>query len=87
MPLGIVMVKYSFGKFEMQNYGRNILVPFMALALGFSIVQSQANAAATPAEQAMVFLSKSLAVDLKCKFLGEMDHDELSSLVARAELS
>lgn len=71
----------------MQNYGRNILLPFMAMALGLSMAQSQAHAATTSAERAMVFLSKSMAVDLKCKFLDEMDHDELSSLVARAELS
>ncbi len=71
----------------MQNFGRNILVPFMATALGLGIVQSQAHAAATPAEKAMTFLSKSMAVDSKCKFLSEVDHDDLSSLVARAELS
>jgi hypothetical protein len=49
--------------------------------------QSHASAVEVAAEQATELLAKSQALDAKCKFLNSDERDELSSLVARAELS
>jgi hypothetical protein len=61
----------------------------MATTTVFAILASGANAQAEviKADQAMVILAKSLAADSKCNFLSSVEHDELSNLVARAELS
>jgi hypothetical protein len=71
----------------MQSFGRNMLVPVLASALSLSLFHTSSHAQAVGADQAMVMLSKSQAVDIKCKFLSPAEHDELSNLVARAELS
>jgi hypothetical protein len=50
-------------------------------------LQATAHAAASQAEQAMIFLSKSATVDSKCNFLSAANHNSLTALLARAELS
>jgi hypothetical protein len=71
----------------MQRIGRDFLVPVLVTAIGLSSFYAKAHAEAVAADQAMVLLSKSQAMDTKCKFLAATEHDELSNLVARAELS
>lgn len=49
--------------------------------------QQQALAQDAQARQAIELLARSQALDTKCKFLGDAEHDDLSSLLARAELA
>jgi hypothetical protein len=60
---------------------------FMATTILSTCLGVSAQAEVIKADQAMVVLAKSQAIDVKCNFLTSTEHDELSSLVARAELS
>lgn len=71
----------------MQQFAWKFLTPVFAAGLALGALHGVARAEVSAAEQAMAFLSKSMAVDSKCNFLSSNDHDTLSSLVARAELS
>jgi hypothetical protein len=53
----------------------------------FLATSSPVLAIEVAAEQATELLAKSRAVDLKCNFLTSTERDELSSLVARAEVA
>ncbi len=67
--------------------GRTIVVSVLAWTMTVGLNSTLGYAATTQAEQAMGFLSKSMAVDSKCNFLSASEHDELSALVARAEIA
>ncbi len=71
----------------MQFFGRTNWMPLLASALCLFLSSSIVQAEAVAADQAMIMLSTSQAVDNKCKFLSSAEHDELLSLVARAELA
>ena len=71
----------------MQHFARKFLTPLCAAGLALSTLHGPAQAETSTAAQAMMFLSKSAAVDSKCNFLSAEDHATLSGLVARAELS
>jgi hypothetical protein len=57
------------------------------VGVGFIALSIPTMAANTPAGDAMQALAKSMAIDGKCNFLSPADHDKLSILLARAELS
>jgi hypothetical protein len=67
------------------------ILPFISLPLlcgaAFLILSHNSAFAASQAEQATQLLARSQVLDAKCKFLTNEEHDELSSLVAKAELA
>jgi hypothetical protein len=71
----------------MPNYARMLIslpllaVPFLALPLKSAIAET------VGVERAIELLSKSAAVDAKCKVLNSAERDELSRYTSRAEVS
>jgi hypothetical protein len=64
-----------------------INLSFVLVATSLVANQSQAFADDGQAQKAIELLARSQTVDAKCKFLNVAEHDDLSSLVARAELA
>jgi hypothetical protein len=71
----------------MQRHSVFISLPILCGAAFLSFGQSQAFAARTQAEQATQLLARSQVLDSKCSFLTSSEHEQLSALVARAELA
>lgn len=64
-----------------------INLTFIVAATGLFAAGQPAFADDAQAQQAIELLARSQTLDTKCRFLNAVDHDELSSLVARAELA
>ncbi len=64
-----------------------INITFVVAAMALLSSQQRAYADETQAQQAIKLLARSQALDSKCKFLSSADRDDLSGLMARAELA
>ncbi len=62
-------------------------ITFVLATTAIFATQHQALADDAQARHAIELLARSQTLDTKCKFLGAADHDDLSGLLARAELA
>jgi hypothetical protein len=71
----------------MQRSSFYISLPLIISTALLGLGHRQAFAAESQAELATQLLARSQTLDTKCNFLASAEHDELTSLVARAELA
>ncbi len=71
----------------MSRRGLLINITFLLAATAMLSTQQQAFADDAQAQQAIKLLARSESLDLKCNFLKSADRDELTALMARAELA